>query len=412
MKHREFAVNPDFEAFQEEAVRLFQGIQIRDGDAVQFLDEWSTDAYATGAPDLAHVQDAVARSYGFTGWHRLTLACRMTNAIWADDIETVRSLIEEHPNLLHENARGIPCNWGPPMSHAANLGRTNIIRMLLDKGATDLTNALVRASIKGHIDTARVLVSSGAKIPIDATMGPAETVNGDGMEFALELGAKIQDASGNVLAPVALVLETYCRNPAGKHKCLELFAAHGIGLPDTPPMAMHRGRIDLLEAHLAKDPLLLNRTFPHEEIFPPELGCHSDYTLALIGTPFADGTLLHMCVDYDEMELAKWLLDHGADPNATVDIDSDGFGGNTPIFGCVVNQSFRTNLRTDTKFAELLIDHGAKTDVRASLKKRMRFVDDEDWHEYRSVTPVEWGDRFHEPEWVSTPVLELLRSLS
>ena len=29
---------------------------------------------------------------------------------------------------------------------------------------------------------------------------------------------------------------------------------HGLNLPDTPVMALHRGRIDLLEKHLSADP--------------------------------------------------------------------------------------------------------------------------------------------------------------
>ena len=83
-------------------------------------------------------------------------------------------------------------------------------------------------------------------------MGPAETQSGDGMAFWLELGAEIEDSEGNRLAPVALVLETYCRNPEGKHRCLELFAERGVDLPDTPPMALHRGRLDLLQAISAR----------------------------------------------------------------------------------------------------------------------------------------------------------------
>ena len=128
-------------------------------------------------------------------------------------------------------------------------------------------------------------------------MIPAENQNGTHMAVLLELGATISDAQGDQSAPVALVLETYGRNPTGKHQCLEFFAQHGIHLPDTPPMAVHRGRIDLLEDHLRRDPDLLHRTFSHQEIYPPELGCHADESLALHTTPLAGATLLHLCVD-------------------------------------------------------------------------------------------------------------------
>ena len=116
-----------------------------------------------------------------------------------------------------------------------------------------------------------------------------------------------------------MVLETYCRHPDGKHRCLELFAEHGVDLPDTPPMALHRGRIDLLEAHLQSDPDLFTRTFSHREIYPPELGCHADESLALHGTPLAGATLLHLCVDNDEIEIARWLMERGADANVKAD---------------------------------------------------------------------------------------------
>jgi Ankyrin repeat len=198
-----------------------------------------------------------------------------------------------------------------------------------------------------------------------------------------------------------LVLQTYARNPGGKHRCLELFADHGIELPDTPTMAVHRGRIDLLEEHLHHDADLLDRTFSHREIYPPEVGCHADESLALHGTPLAGTTLLHICVDYDEMEIARWLIDRGADVNAAADIDADGFGGHTALFGCVVSQPYRCGLQQDGGFAQLLLDHGADPNVRASLRKRLQFIDDETMHEYRNVTPLEWGKRFHDRAWVN-----------
>jgi hypothetical protein len=224
----------------------------------------------------------------------------------------------------------------------------------------------------------------------------------------LELGAPLSDAHGDRLAPVGMLLETYCRNPQGKHRCLELCAENGIDLPDTPTMAVHRGRIDLLEGHLRRDPNLFARTFSHHEIYPLEVGCHADQSLALCGTPLAGATLLHLCVDNDEIELARWMLEHGATADARAAIDPDGFGGHTALFGCVVSQPYRAGRRADDAFARLLLDHGADPNVRASLRKRLRFVDDETMHEYRDVTPLSWGQRFHDQDWVSPAVMRLV----
>jgi ankyrin repeat protein len=205
-----------------------------------------------------------------------------------------------------------------------------------------------------------------------------------------------------------MLLQTYARNSKGKHRCLELLAGHGIDLPDTPTMAVHRGRIDLLEAHVRRDPAVLGRTFSHEEIYPPTLGCHADHSLALNGTPLGGTPLLHLCVDNGEIEIARWLLERGANVNAMADVDADGFGGFTALFGCVVSQPYRSGSMRDDAFARLLLDRGADPNVRASLRKRLRFVDDETMHEYRDVTPLTWGDRFHDQAWVNPAVMRLI----
>ncbi|HJU65323.1 MAG TPA: ankyrin repeat domain-containing protein, partial [Gemmatimonadaceae bacterium] len=256
--------------------------------------------------------------------------------------------------------------------------------------------------------TARLLYDMGARPVPGSVMGPCETQNGAGLGFLLELGADFSDEQGDRLAPVAMLLQTYCRNPEGKHRCLELAAGQGIALPDTAPMAVHRGRLDLLQALVRRDRGVLRRTFSHEEIYPPELGCHSDHTLALHGTPLAGAPLLHLCVDNDELPLSHWLLDEGAEVDARADIDADGFGGHTPLFGCVVSQTFRTRVRVDDTFARLFLDRGADPNARASLRKRLRFVDDESLHEYHDVTPLAWGERFVGREWVNGEAMRLI----
>ena len=408
MADRHLPVRPDLDQLRHQAKDLLRALHRGEPAACAELERRHPRRPEPAAARLADAQLALARAYGVASWPRLVLACRMTDAIWRDDLETVRALLQKHPEALHEDARGVPGNWGPPMSYAANLGRERIVTMLRDLGAEDLQHAFDRACLQGQLATARRLHAMGARPVAGSVMGPAETQCGPGLELLLELGAEIGDAHGSRLAPVALVLETYCRNREGKHRCLEFFAERGIELPDTPPMAVHRGRIDLLERHLSRDPQLVTRTFAHRDIWPSELGCHEDESLALHGTPLAGATLLHLCVDYDELELARFLLDRGADPNARAAIDADGFGGHTALFGCVVSQPFRVGLRRDDAFARLLLDHGADPNVRASLRKRLRFVDDESLHEYRDVTPLGWGERFHDPAWVSRPAMQLI----
>jgi hypothetical protein len=247
------------------------------------------------------------------------------------------------------------------------------------------------------------------RLPEDPLGGPAYSLSASGTALMLELGAPVRDANGKRLAPVDVVLESDSRKPAAKHQILEMYVAHGLELPDTPVMALHRGRIDLLEKHLRSDPGLLWRTFTHEEIYPPELGCH-DPILATQGTPLAGTTLLHMCADYDEIEIARWLLDRGMDVDAKADIDADGFGGHTALFGTVVSQpNFWMNhndLPQVAPFTQLLLDHGADPNARASLRKQLHPGYGEDtMHEFRDVTPLAWGQRFHRKVFVSEPAM-------
>jgi hypothetical protein len=181
--------------------------------------------------------------------------------------------------------------------------------MLREMGAKDVQHAFDRACLQGKLDTARQLCAMGARVTPGSVMGPCETLNDAGLALLLDMGAELADEHGDRLAPVALILQTYSRYPEGKHRCLELAAGRGVELPDTPVMAVHRGRIDLLEALLKRDSQMLGRTFSHEEIYPPALGCSADPSYALHGTPLAGTTLLHICVDFDDIEIARWLIE-------------------------------------------------------------------------------------------------------
>lgn len=415
---RRLPVRPNLDQLKNQAKDLLRNI--RRGD-VQALAEFETfhPHHDKVEIKLADAQFAVARSYGASSWPRLVQSCKLIDGIWRDDLEVVRELVVKHPNLLHENAGIRNNNWGPPLTYAANLGRDEIIKMLYELGARDLESAIDRAALQGKIGTARMLHEwMGSPPPPDDSLGgPAYTLSASGTALLLELGAKVVDKNGKRIAPVDVVLESDSRKPDQKHQILEMYVQHGLVLPDTPVMALHRGRIDLLEAHLRRDPQLLQRTFTHEDIYPPELGCHNE-VLATHGTPLAGTTLVHICVDYDEIEIARWLLERGMDPNTKATVDTDGFGGHTALFATVVSQPNywmnRFSQQQVAPFTELLLEHGADPNVRASLKKRLhpgyapRF-DVDKTYEYRNVTPLGWGVQFHARVFVSERAMELIR---
>lgn len=385
------------------------------------LDELEREVQETAVReniDLAAAQLALAKTCGAESWTRIVQSCQLIDALWRDDPDTIRDLIQKHPNLLHENAGIRNVNWGPPLTYAANLGRDRIIKMLYDLGARDLETAIDRAVLQGQIDTARMLHEwlGSPILSADILSGPAYTLSATGTALVLELGARVVDEKGERLAPVDVVLESDSRKPEAKHEILELYIQHGLKLPDTPVMALHRGRIDLLEEHLRKDPNLLQRTFSHDEIFPPELGCH-DEVLATQGTPLSGTTLLHMCADYDELDIARWLLERGINPNVKSAVDEDGFGGYTPLFATVVSQPNywmnRQQKPQEAPLTEMLLAHGADPNIRSSLRKQLHpgyagRYDVERVYEYRNVTALGWGRKFHAKVFVSEPALRLI----
>lgn len=376
------------------------------------------EASELGAAGPDEARESLALLYRAGSWARLVDAVTLADAIWRDDLATVRTLIERRPALLAEHVLiRTDSNWGPPMSYAANLGRDEIIRFLHASGATDLEHAAGRAALQGKVGTARMLYDLAGRPPLDADAlgGPAYTLSDAGTALLLSLGAPVADAGGGRLAPVDVVLQTDSRKPAAKHAILEMYVAHGLALPDTPAMALHRGRLDLLERHLAADPTLLQRTFRHREIYPAEMGC-GDPLDATVGTPLDGTTLLHMAVEFDELEIAEWLLAHGADANVRAHTGASGFGGYTPLFNAVVSQpNFWMNYGGRGPFAaphaELLLAHGADPNARASIWKRLHpGHGDPARHDYRDVTPLAYGRRFHAPIFVSEPALRLVEA--
>jgi hypothetical protein len=417
---RHIPVRPDLDQLKNQAKDFLRAIRQGHQSAVEEFTEFHPNKPTPAEAKLADAQLALARAYGIKSWPRLVQACDLIDALWRDDIAAVRDLVTKHPNLIHENARGTEkCNWGPPMSYAANLGRNDIIKMLADLGANDFKHALDRAVLQSKIITAELLyrLMGSPPVPDGALAGPAYTLSSSGTAFALRVGAKVTDINGSRLGPVDVVLETDSRNPAEKHAILEMYVQHGLRLPDTPVMALHRGRIDLLEKHIERDPSVLNRTYSHEEIYPPEMGCH-DEILATQGTPLKGTTLLHLCADYDELAIAEWLIEQGADVNARAAVGADGFGGHTPLFCTVVSQpNFWMNYNSrgpfEAPFTALLLSHGADPQVRASLRKQLHSgygpkYDVEKPYEYRNVTALEWGRQFHAKVFVSEPAMLLI----
>src|SRR5215510_22994 len=378
MSVRRLPVRPNLDQLHRQARELLRAIQAGDRDAIAELREHHSESIDPSSAKLADAQLVLARSYRASSWTRLVHAVRLADAIWRDDLDTVRALITNNSALIHEDVLiRTDSNWGPPMTYAANLGRDSIIRLLHSHGAKDLKSAAGRAALQGKIETVRMVYDLAGRPLLDksAFAGPAYTLNVEGTAVLFALGARVVGPDGIDQNTMEHLLGTDSRKPAAKHRILEMYVEHGFEPPDTPVMALHRGRIDLLDAHLERDPDLLTRTFDIADVFPLASACTHDQYHAQ-GTPVHGTTLLHIAAYFDELEIAEWLLDRGMNPDARSAIDADDFGGYTALFSTVVSQrnfwvNYGKGQPDEARFTRLLLDRGADPNIRASLRQRL-----------------------------------------
>src|SRR5215471_3914158 len=365
MTIRRLPVRPNLDQLHRQAKELLRAIHTGEPPAIAELREYHPKSIEPSAAKLADAQLVLARSYQASSWTRLIHAVQLADAIWRDDLETVSTLISGDRTLLDEDVLiRRDSNWGPPMSYAANLGRDNIIRWLHSQGAKDLEHAAGRAALQSHPETVRMIYDLAGRPSLEkwTLAGPAYTLSVEGTAVLFTLGARIIGPDGVDRNTMEHLLGTDSRKPAAKHRILEMYVENGFDPPDTPVMALHRGRVDLLEAHLARDPALLTRTFDIHDIYPFAPACAGDpYTAQ--GTPIHGTTLLHIAVYFDELEIAEWLLDRGMNPNEPSAIDADGFGGYTALYSTVVSQhnfwvNYGKGKPDEALFTRLMLDRG------------------------------------------------------
>src|SRR5215471_5309785 len=418
MTVRRLPVRPNLDQLHRQAKELLRAIHAGDAQAIAELRQYHPKSIDPSAAKLADAQLVLARSYQAASWTRLIHAAQLADAIWRDDLDTVRKLITHNPALLHEDVLiRTDSNWGPPMSYAANLGRDNIIRFLHSQGAKDLEHAAGRAALQSHPDTVRMIYDLAGRPSLEklTLAGPAYTLSVEGTAVLITLGGRIIGPDGVDRNTMEHLLGTDSRNPPAKHRILEMYVENGFEPPDTPVMALHLGRLDLLQEHLARDSDLLTRTFDINDIYPFAPACAADpYTAQ--GTPVHGTTLLHIAAYFDELEIAEWLLDRGMNPDQRSAVDADGFGGYTALFSTVVSQhnfwvNYGKDRPDDARFTHLLLDRGADPNIRASIRARLG-----EGHgggplrEYRNLTPLGWGEQYHGRIFVSGESLRLIEA--
>jgi len=114
------------------------------------------------------------------------------------------------------------------------------------------------------------------------------------------------------------MINMYLRGPRFKD-CIKVFVDAGLQFDDKALLAVLLDDAVLLERYISSDKTVLLK----------------QYSLDCTFTPLYKASLLHICAEYNHLQCAKTLVRHGADINAKAGLDSNGFGGQTPVFHTV-----------------------------------------------------------------------------
>ncbi|MGZ3749776.1 MAG: ankyrin repeat domain-containing protein [Mucilaginibacter sp.] len=138
------------------------------------------------------------------------------------------------------------------------------------------------------------------------------------------------------------MVEMYTRTPRFK-ACVQAFIDHGLEFDDRALLAVLIDDPGKLESLVKRDQSIINKTYT---LF------NNTYT------PLNGGTLMHFCAEYNSVACAEILLKNGADINAKATVDEYGFGGHTPIFH-TVNQ----NTNNSAGMMQFLLDNAVDLSI-------------------------------------------------
>jgi hypothetical protein len=156
------------------------------------------------------------------------------------------------------------------------------------------------------------------------------------LDAGLDVRAPIRGKS-----PVDWLTEMYSRGD-NFPKCLRLLLDRGAVLDDplVAPVLLNDAE-ELREAIRANPSLLNHRT-----------------TLVSAFTPLVGASLLHVAAEYGNADVARALIEMGADVNAPASLDEHGLNGHTPLFHTVNSSHNRS-----APILRMLLDAGAKSDI-------------------------------------------------
>ena len=96
MPERHLPVRPDLPQLKNQAKDLLRAVRCGDASAIAEFREFHPEKIDPAGATLADVQFVLARSYQVPSWPRLVQACNLVDAIWRDDLESIR---DDRPGL-------------------------------------------------------------------------------------------------------------------------------------------------------------------------------------------------------------------------------------------------------------------------------------------------------------------------
>lgn len=113
----------------------------------------------------------------------------------------------------------------------------------------------------------------------------------------------------------------YTRSP-GFRNCVKAFVDHGLEFDDKALLSVLLDDAETLDHYVRNNPEAISKK----------------YSLRCAYTPLYEVSLLHICAEFNHLSCAEVLINQGADVNFKAGTDDYGFGGQTPIFH-TVNQN-------------------------------------------------------------------------
>lgn len=160
---------------------------------------------------------------------------------------------------------------------------------------------------------------------LDRIIGEIELHSIEGIRDCFDHGVSPNDLYRGKPLIYELTSE-YTRTPRFRD-CVRLFVQYGLNFEDKPLLSVLLNDADALDGQLKRDPAAVSKT----------------YTLRCAYTPLDGASLLHICAEFNHLECAEVLYQYGADVNASAAFDEHGFGGQTPIFH-TVNQNSNNSM--------------------------------------------------------------------